>query len=87
MRAKKKYPKLETEKYLEQVKMRESYIDEHFIFSTGQLNDEPCEKSLVKTAISLAIKYGVPPENVITQKNILQVNLSNIALDIFMKLI
>lgn len=62
MRAKKKYPKLETEKYLEQVKMRESYIDEHFIFSTGQLNDEPCEKSLVKTAISLAIKYGVPPE-------------------------
>ncbi|WP_425919531.1 HNH endonuclease [Acinetobacter sp. TSRC1-2] len=62
MRAKKKYPKLETEKFLEQVQMRDRYVDESFIYSTGQLNDEPCEKSIVKTAIAMAVKHGVPPE-------------------------
>ena len=62
MRAKKKYPKLETEKLLEKIQMKEHYTDEYFIFSTGQLNDEPCEKSIVKTAIAMAIKHGISPE-------------------------
>lgn len=62
MRAKKKYPKLETEKLLEQIQMKDHYTDEYFIFSTGQLNDEPCEKSIVKTALAMAIKHGFSPE-------------------------
>lgn len=71
MRAKKSYPQIDTDSLIKQMKTTTAYIDDHFIFSIGGL-DEACIKSIVKTALALAVKANIASEDCKYAKDYLQ---------------
>lgn len=71
MRAKKSYPQIDTDSLIKQMKTTTAYIDDHFLFSIGGL-DEACIKSIVKTALALAVKANIASEDCKYAKDYLQ---------------
>ncbi|MDO7536634.1 HNH endonuclease [Acinetobacter pittii] len=71
MRAKKSYPQIDEEQLIKQIKTTTAYIDDHFIFTLGGL-DEACIKSIVKTALALAVKANIASEDCKYAKDYLQ---------------
>lgn len=71
MRAKKSYPQIDEDQLIKQIKTTTTYIDDHFIFNLGGL-DEACIKSIIKTALALAVKANIASEDCKYAKNYLQ---------------
>lgn len=61
-RAKKNHPQLDIDPLMDQVKMSYSYCDEYFNISIGSF-DEPCTKSIVKTAMAMAVDNNISFNN------------------------
>jgi len=80
-RAKKKYPKLDEQKLLKQVEekgMSSSYSDELFELQLECLiGDNFCQKSIVKTALALAVNAGISSDNCQYAKSYLQKQTSS----------
>lgn len=71
MRAKKRYPKLDVETILKDVKFTSKYTQDIFIFNTGNF-DENCYKSIIKTTLAMVVKAGKSSDNCKLAKDYLQ---------------